>query len=44
VSLAFLLCLVAVIARRISGRSEGGNVFSEAYSAAMAAIGYAYTV
>ena len=44
VSLAFLLCLVAVVARRITGKSEGGNVFNEAYSAAMAAVGYAYTV
>lgn len=46
VTLAFTLCLVAIVGRRLVGRSGPGeaSVFSEAYSAAMAAIGYAYTV
>ena len=43
VSLAFLLCLVFVTGKRLVGKEGNGNVFAEAYSAATAAIGYAYT-
>ena len=41
--IAIMLCLVLVAARRAAGATSEQSMVSEAYSAAMAAIGYAYT-
>lgn len=45
VLLAFTLCLVAVAGKRLFGQgtTQNGSLFEEAYSVAMAAVGYAYT-
>lgn len=47
VALAFTLCLVTVVCRRMFAAAPAGHggresVFAEAYSTAMAAIGYAF--